>query len=66
MFDPETQLLENLVAIHLNKEFGDELYFYKKKVEVDFFIPKSGIAIQVPMFYQTMVADQQLLEVFIL
>jgi len=47
LFDPETKLLENLVAIHLKKEFGDELYFYNKNVEVDFFIPKSGIAIQV-------------------
>jgi hypothetical protein len=47
LFDPETKLLENIVAIHLKKKYGDDLYFYNKNVEVDFFIPKSGIAIQV-------------------
>jgi predicted AAA+ superfamily ATPase len=47
LFDPETKLLENLVAIDLKKKYGDDLFFYKKNIEVDFFIPKEGRAIQV-------------------
>ncbi len=47
LFDPETKLLENIVAIHLKKKYGDDLYFYNKNVEVDFFIPKVSTAIQV-------------------
>ncbi len=47
LFDPETKLLENLVAIILKKKYGDNLYFYHKNIEVDFFIPKEQRAIQV-------------------
>jgi predicted AAA+ superfamily ATPase len=47
LFDPETKLLENLVAIDLKKKYGDDLFFYNKNVEVDFFIPKERRAIQV-------------------
>jgi len=47
LFDPETKLLENLVAINLKKKYGDELFFFNKNVEVDFFIPKERRAIQV-------------------
>ncbi|MDR1740031.1 MAG: ATP-binding protein [Bacteroidales bacterium] len=47
LFDPETKLLENIVAIDLIKKYGDDLFYYKKNVEVDFFIPKESRAIQV-------------------
>ena len=47
LFDPETKLLENIVAVNLKKKYGDDLYFYNKNVEVDFFIPKEERAIQV-------------------
>lgn len=47
LFDPDTSLLENLVAIYLKKQYGDELYFFNKNVEVDFFIPAEKTAIQV-------------------
>lgn len=47
LFDPDTSLLENLVAISLKRQFGDELYFYNKNVEVDFFVPAEKMAIQV-------------------
>ena len=47
LLDPETKLLENIVAINLKKKYGDDLFFYKKNVEVDFFIPKERYAIQV-------------------
>ena len=47
LFDPETKLLENMVAIQLIKKYSEGLYFYNKNVEVDFFIPNQGLAIQV-------------------
>ncbi len=36
LMDPETSLLENLVAVTLKKRFGDDLYFYHRNIEVDF------------------------------
>ena len=47
LFDPETKLLENIVAITLKKHYGDELFFYNKNIEVDFFMPGEKRAIQV-------------------
>lgn len=47
LFDPETKLLENIVAIELIKKYGNDLFYYKKNIEVDFFIPKESRAIQV-------------------
>ena len=47
LIDPETKLLENLVAIDLKKNYGDDLFFYHRNVEVDFFIPKEHRAVQV-------------------
>ena len=46
IFEPETKLLENLVAITLKRNFG-ELYFYHRNIEVDFYIPEHKRAIQV-------------------
>lgn len=45
--DPDTSLLENLCAIYLYKRYGASLYYYNKDIEVDFFIPDEGKAIQV-------------------
>ena len=47
LFDPETKLLENIVAIKLKQQYGDDLFFYNKNIEVDFFIPGEHRAIQV-------------------
>lgn len=47
LFDPETKLLENLVAITLKRKYNNDLFFYNKNVEVDFFIPKEKRSIQV-------------------
>ena len=47
LIDPETSLLENKVAIELKKHFGDEVYFYNKSVEVDFYVPQHDWLIQV-------------------
>jgi predicted AAA+ superfamily ATPase len=47
LIDPETKLLENLTAIELRKKYGEELFYYNKNVEVDFFVPKEKLAVQV-------------------
>ena len=39
IFNPETLLLEDLVAVSLYRMVGKELYFYNQNVEVDFYIP---------------------------
>ena len=47
LFDPETALLENLVAKTLNRLYPDQFYYYNYNVEVDFYIPCVKWAIQV-------------------
>ena len=47
LFNPETALLENLVAITLKRLYVDDLYFYNQNIEVDFYIPSIKWAIQV-------------------
>lgn len=45
--DSDTKLLENIVAVTLLKRYGGEnLFYYNKNVEVDFYIPSGGLAIQ--------------------
>lgn len=48
----ETKLLENIVAVHLNRLYHNtpeepRLFYYNKTVEVDFCIPEAELAIQV-------------------
>lgn len=45
--DPDTSLLENICAQHLYRKYGSSLYYYNKGVEVDFYVPDEGLAIQV-------------------
>lgn len=47
LFQPETKLLENLVAVSLYRRYNDRLFFYRKNIEVDFIIPDQETAIQV-------------------
>jgi predicted AAA+ superfamily ATPase len=49
LIDGNTSLLENLVALTLLRRYGrnDTVYFYKKGIEVDFYIPDVQLAIQV-------------------
>jgi len=47
LIDPVTSLLENLVAIQLMKMYPDDVYFYQKGIEVDFYVQSSKLAIQV-------------------
>lgn len=46
----ETKLLENICAIHLWRRYHDPdepgLFFYKRNIEVDFYIPDAKMAIQ--------------------
>lgn len=43
----DAALLENLIAIALYRKFGKELFFFKGKNEVDFFVPSFSLAVQV-------------------
>lgn len=52
LFQGETKLLENIIAIELNRRFRNTeeetfVYFYNRNVEVDFCIPSKKLAIQV-------------------
>lgn len=61
LFDPETSLLENQVAIHLHEKYGDDLFFYHENVEVDFCLFENKQAIQVS--YSIMDSDTKEREV---
>ncbi|MCD4769922.1 MAG: ATP-binding protein [Bacteroidales bacterium] len=43
----DSKLLENIVFLHLFKKYKDQLYYFKRKLEVDFYIPEKQILIQV-------------------
>lgn len=49
LVNSKSQLLENLIAINLIEKYGkdNQVYFYKKDIEVDFYIPSDNVAIQV-------------------
>ncbi len=47
LLDPETSLLENMVAIYLYEQYGEDLYYYNDNIEVDFCLFEHGKAIQV-------------------
>lgn len=45
--DPQTKLLENIVALALMKQYGnEELFYYNKNIEVDFYLPSQKMAVQ--------------------
>lgn len=47
LIDPQTKLLENIVALTLMKQYGnEELFYYNKNIEVDFYVPTQKMAIQ--------------------
>ncbi|MGM9843586.1 MAG: ATP-binding protein [Muribaculaceae bacterium] len=46
LLEDEALLLENLCAIHLHRLFGSDLYYYANGVEVDFYVPNEGLAVQ--------------------
>ncbi len=51
LFEGEAQLLENIVAIELAKHYRnieqDGVFYYRKGVEVDFYVPDKELAVQV-------------------
>ena len=52
LYNGETKLLENMVAIELNRRFRNTpedtlLYYYNKTIEIDFCVPSERLAIQV-------------------
>ena len=47
LIEPVTSLLENLVAIRLRQLYGEDLYFYQRGVEVDFYVMDIQLAVQV-------------------
>jgi len=52
LVDSVTTLMENLVALQLFRTYGhdqdnERVYFYNSHVEVDFYVPEDGLAIQV-------------------
>ena len=47
LLDPNTSLLENIVAVALHRRYGSDVYFYNKNMEVDFYLPDEGTGIQV-------------------
>ena len=48
-FNNDTLLLENLVAVTLLRRYGTDqnVFFYNHNIEIDFFVPEEGLAIQV-------------------
>ena len=47
LMDGNTSLLENMVAVNLRRAYGDEVYFYRKNIEVDFYLPSQSTLVQV-------------------
>lgn len=47
ILEPEPKLLENLVAHTLFRKYRENLFYYNKNIEVDFYIPDKACAIQV-------------------
>ena len=47
LIDQDTKLLENQVYIELKRRHKEGVYYFKRKLEVDFYIPEEKILIQV-------------------
>ncbi len=53
VFNGDTKLLENLVAVHLNRLYHNteeelRLFYYNKGVEVDFCVPEENLPFRCP------------------
>lgn len=44
--NPDSALLENVCAVALHRTYGEALRFYSHNVEVDFYVPNGGLAVQ--------------------
>ena len=51
LFDADSKLLENMIAIDMLQRYrradDDGFYYYNKDIEVDFYVPKENLAVQV-------------------
>ena len=47
LVDQDTKLLENLVFIELRRRYEKGIYFFKRKNEVDFYVPEAKLLLQV-------------------
>ena len=47
LIEQDSKLLENLVFIELKRRYGDDVYYYKRRYEADFYISDKQILIQV-------------------
>ena len=63
LINQEGILLENLTAVELNRLFGEEVYYLKSEktgVDVDFFVPEHGMAIQVCTDLNSTTSDREI------
>ncbi len=49
LIDQKSKLLENLVYIELRRRFQSDIFFYKRIIETDFYVPDQQLLIQVCM-----------------
>ncbi|MCF6242191.1 MAG: ATP-binding protein [Bacteroidales bacterium] len=47
LIEQDSKLLENLVFIELKRRYGQDIYFYKERYEVDFYISEQELLFQV-------------------
>jgi len=47
LVDQDTKFLENLVFIELRRRYEKGIYFFKRKNEVDFYVPEAKLLVQV-------------------
>jgi hypothetical protein len=47
LINQESKLLENMVYLELRRRYGSELFFFKRNLETDFYVPQDNLLIQV-------------------
>ncbi|MEA1898340.1 MAG: ATP-binding protein [Bacteroidota bacterium] len=47
LFEYDDKLLENLVFLELKRRYGDDIFYFREKLETDFYLPQQEQAIQV-------------------
>jgi predicted AAA+ superfamily ATPase len=47
LIDQDTKLLENLVFVELSRRYSEQIFYFKRKLEVDFYLPSEKLLIQV-------------------
>lgn len=45
--NPKCALLENMCAIEMYRRYGERLFYFSRNIEVDFYVPEEGLAVQV-------------------